>query len=574
MDGDESAISNFALIGDRRTAALLDRKGDLVWYCPERFDYPGLLSRILDPGGGAWQIELPGAWPLRRNYLDDSGVLQTVLGTPKGAWTITDFMPVGARTPAGLICRLFSVAPAEARIVLRPRPNFGRDPVTLEPADEAVLVNARHRLYTSHAPTLSDGAVTFEIPEGEEGWAILADTELTRPGRAEIDCWLAATIKHWRAIFSGASYSGPYGHEVTASLRALRLLCHEETGGIVAAATASLPEVPGGSANWDYRYVWLRDAGMIVSALVRLNGDLTEGERYLDFICSSRGSSEHYPVPVFATLDHERAPAEQDLDLAGCLDSRPVRIGNGARDQLQLDAFANVLLAAKLIYQRTERRPHWETVCSIADFLADHWHEPDHGIWEEAVTRQYTAGKVVVACGLDSIAEFSPDQQQAARWREAVRDIRDFVCKNCLTSSGSYAVYAGSEEVDVSAALFPVWAYTNPDAPEMQSTIESLERDWSWKGLLYWRRLECSDSRREGAFLAGTFWVAQYWIMLGELERAQRILEAGLACANDLGLFAEEADPRTGRLLGNFPQAFVHAAFIGAVIDLRAALPG
>ena len=364
--------------------------------------------------------------------------------------------------------------------------------------------------------------------------------------------------------------TGRYTQEVSDSLRALRLLTHEPSGGIVAAATTSLPEVPGGGANWDYRYVWLRDAGMIVSALLHMSDDLAEGQRYLGFICSSRGSSSRYPVPVFATIDAAAAPAEASLALAGYRDSRPVRVGNGARDQLQLDGFANVLLAAKLLYQRSHDRPHWDTVAAIADFLSVHWREPDHGVWEEAATRQYTAGKAITACGLDSIAEFTPDPNQAQRWRAAVHDIRQFVASHCITSEGAYAVYAGSEAVDVTAALFPVWSYCAPDTPEMLATMAALERDCSWTGLLYWRHLECADARSEGAFLAATFWVAQYWVMRGDVDRVRRILDAALAFANDLGLFAEEGDPRTGQMQGNLPQAFVHAAFIAAVTGLNA----
>ncbi|MCT7374667.1 glycoside hydrolase family 15 protein [Chelativorans salis] len=567
-------ISDLAIIGDRRTAALVDRKGDILWYCPGRFDCPSLFAALLDPKLGAWRLDMPDVRPVHRSYLDDSGVLRTVLAAPQGEWTITDFMPIGPNAPEGLVCRLFSAPPTDVRVFLRPRPNYGRDRVVLKTAGNAVVINGRYNVHASCPLEVADGEVAFTLPAGRQGWAVLAERETDPPNSGEIERWLTATLAHWRRTFEGASYSGPYVREVAASLRALRLLTHEQTGGIVAAATTSLPEIPGGVANWDYRYVWLRDAGMIVSALTRLDGDLAEGERYLEFICSSRGSSPRYPVPVFSTLDYERAPEEETLDWAGYVGSRPVRIGNGARDQMQLDAFANVLLAAKLIYQRSERRPHWETVSAIADFLAEHWREPDHGIWEEPVTRQYTAGKVIVACGLGSIAEFSSDPGQAERWRTAVGEIRDFVSKECMTSTGAYAVYAGSEEVDVSAALFPVWAYTAPDTPEMLATMAALERDWSRKGLLYWRRLECSDSRKEGAFLAGTFWVAQYWIMRGDLERARRIFDAGLACANDLGLFAEEGDPQTGRMLGNFPQAFAHAAFIGAVIDLKAALEG
>jgi GH15 family glucan-1,4-alpha-glucosidase len=564
-------IRDLAVIGDRRTAAVLDRNGEILWYCPERFDRPSLFAALLDPEGGEWRLDLPGARPAARRYLGESGILETRLRTDQGEWLITDFMPVGRGVPAGVICRLFSAPPSEVRAIVRPRLDYARKGATLTRAANAIAIDDRQHLYASHSLRLDGDAACLTLPRGETGWMVLADAPLTSPAPADLQRWLNATLEHWGELARMASYAGPYERGVRASLRAIRLLCHEETGGIIAAATTSLPEVVGGSSNWDYRYVWLRDAGMIVSALTRLGGNLTEGERYLDFICSSRGSSRSYPVAVFTTLDGETAPEETSLALAGYGGSRPVRIGNGARDQMQLDGFANVLLAAKLIYGRSGERPHWNTVEEVAEFLVGHWREPDHGIWEEKPRRQYTASKVIAACALASVAEYATDQAQAERWRQAVQDIRAFVAENCLTAEGAYAAVAGGEEVDVSAVLFPVWAYTDPDTPEMLATIAALEKHWSWQGLLYWRRLECTDSRKEGAFLAGTFWVAQYWVMRGDLKRARRIIDAALACANDLGLFAEEADPRTGRMLGNIPQAFVHAALIGAAIDLKAA---
>ncbi|TPW00494.1 MAG: Trehalase [Beijerinckiaceae bacterium] len=576
-DSTDIAIRDLAVIGDRRTAAVLTRDGTILWYCPGRFDRPSLLAGLLDPNGGAWRIDLPGATPAGRGYLEESGVLETWLRVGVSEWAVTDWMPAGADAPSGLICRLFSAAPCEARVSLKPCPDYARAAPGLVRLDDSVRIGGGgHHLYASHQMVVEGEAVVFTLPEGETGWAVLSDAALeVPPARLDLDRWLEVTLAHWSELAALFDYEGPYKREVAASLRAIRLLSHEASGGIVAAATTSLPEVPGGSRNWDYRYAWLRDAGMIVSALTRLGGDLAEAGRYLDFICSSRGSSSKYPMAILTTLDGEAAPTEEILDLAGFDHSRPVRIGNNAGDQLQLDGFANVLLAAKLLYQRTDHRPHWDAVEEVAEFLVRHWREPDHGIWEEEGTCHYTANKVIVACALASVAEFSDDASQARRWRAIVGEIRDFVSGNCLTKEGAYAAVAGREAVDVSAALFPAWGYTEAGAPEMRATIAALERDHSWNGLLYWRHLECADARFEGTFLAGVFWVAQYWVLQGDLERARRILDAGLGYANDLGLFAEEADPREeggGRMLGNIPQSFVHAAFIGAVIDLKHAL--
>jgi GH15 family glucan-1,4-alpha-glucosidase len=571
------AIRDLAVIGDQRTAAVLARDGTILWYCPGRFDQPTLLAGLLDPKGGAWRIDLSGIIPARRRYLSESGVLETVLRVGLDEWSVTDWMPMGRDTPTGLICRLFSAPPRDTRISLEPRPDYARAAPDLVQFDNSVRIGGSgHFLYASHQMLVEGDKAVFTLPKGENGWAVLSDAALEiKPRRLDLERWLELTLAHWRELAARTDYEGPYKREIAASLRAIRLLRHDASGGIVAAATSSLPEVFGGSKNWDYRYVWLRDAGMIVSALTRLGGELTEARRYLDFMCQSRGSSSKYPMAIFTTLDGKAASREETLELAGFQDSRPVKIGNNAGDQLQLDGFANVLLAAKLLYQRTEQRPHWNAVVEIAEFLFRHWREPDHGIWEEEDRRQYTANKVVVACGLASVAEFSGDAAQARRWRTAVSEIRDFVAANCLTKEGAYAAIAGGEAVDVSAALFPAWGYTEASTPEMKATVAALERDHSWNGLLYWRHLECADASQEGAFLAGGFWVAQYWVLRGDLDRARGILDAGLTYANDVGLFAEEAEPRgesRGTMLGNIPQSFVHAAFIGAVIDLKHAL--
>ncbi|WP_245557671.1 glycoside hydrolase family 15 protein [Deinococcus peraridilitoris] len=328
--------------------------------------------------------------------------------------------------------------------------------------------------------------------------------------------------------------------------------------------------MPGGTLNWDYRYVWLRDAAMVVGALTRVGGEGTEGRAFLNFICGYAPRENGLPLVPFLSLDGQDPPVEEELDLAGFLNSRPVRIGNGARGQLQLDAYGNVLLAAKLIYQRFGTREHWPVVERLADFLSRHWQEDDYGIWEERSKQPYVAGKVLAACALEYLSEYSNTAEQRDGSLGAAGEIRAWVRKHGLTREGAYAYMAGSEGVDVTAALFPVWGYCEPDAPELLVTMQVLERD-SCQGHLYWRHLNGEQARREGAFLAGTFWVAQYWVMR-DVGKAQEIMDAALRYASDLGLLAEEADPTSCEPLGNYPQTFVHAALIGAAIDLRAAL--
>ncbi|MBE9113007.1 glycoside hydrolase family 15 protein [Nodosilinea sp. LEGE 07298] len=565
------AIRDLALIGDRRTAALVTNTGVVVWYCPGRFDYPSLLAALLDPDrGGGWMVQIPNATCAGRGYLEDSGVLETTLATPAGELQITDWMPMGEGTPHGIV-RQFSVAPTDMAITLAPAPDYARRSPQCQAQAQGIQIDGQHYLYASHPLTISEEKISCTIPQGESGWCILVDNPLSDLTDLQLKRWLETTLECWREITAHATYHGPYEREVAQSIRALRLLTFEDNGGIIAAPTIALPEVIGGQRNYDYRYVWLRDAGMIVSALTRAGSDGTDERRFLEFICGYDRDSGHQPLMPFSTLAGKAPTTEETLDLVGYRHSAPVIVGNVAKDQLQLDAYGNVLLAAKLIYNRFNTREHWSLVAEIADFLSNHWHDPDYGIWEEQEKHQYTSSKVVVACGLKFIADAAENEDQARRWRAAEQAIREFVAQHCLTSEGAYAAVAGGEDVDVTAALFPVWAYTAADSPEMVTTMKVLERDYA-TGHLYRRHLKSFDSQQEGAFLAGTLWVAQYWIMRQELQRARAIIDAALEFANDLGLFAEEADPETGTMLGNFPQTFVHAAFIGAAIDLKAAL--
>ncbi len=574
MNRPQIDIRDLAVIGDRQTVAILSTAGSIVWHCPDRFDRPSLFAALLDSEkGGTWTLGLPDVRSVSRNYLEDSAVLETHFRLEQGELKVTDWMSIGDECPRG-ICRLFSRAPVPVAISVMPAPDYARSAVELQSADGGICINGGHWLYASHPLAIKDGGIHFTIPSEENGWAVLADAAMNPIGPVDLQSWLDGTLCKWRDIAARITYHGPFEQQVAQSLRALRLLTYEPNGGIIAAATTSLPEVLAGPRNYDYRYVWMRDTGMIISALVRAGSNGPDEKHFLEFICGSKEEEPGKPLlPPFISLDFEPAPPESNLELAGYAESRPVRIGNGANQQLQLDGFANVLLAAKLIYSRHDTREHWETVRQIADFLAEHWHEPDYGIWEEHDKRQYTTGKVIVSCGLRYIADFAEDTSQADKWRSAAKDIDAYVASHCINSEGAYAAFVGSEAVDISAVLFPTWGFTAPDSPEMLATMRVLERDYC-KGNLYWRHLEELDRYQEGAFLAGTIWVAQYWTLRKDLERTRQILETALAYANDLGFFAEEADPNTGQMLGNFPQTFVHAAFIGAVLDYKKALNG
>jgi GH15 family glucan-1,4-alpha-glucosidase len=568
---DATPIRDLAVIGNRRTIALVDRVGRILWYCPSRFDRPSLFASLLDPDAGAWQVRGVELEPAERCYIGESAVLKTSMRTDSGEWTFTDWMPIGEHWKPAL-CRELSPAPTGADIEISPRPNYAQAEPDLSVGGNTIVINGCHYLYSSHTPWVENGTIRYTIAQGESAWFVLADEPLSEVSAGQLAYWREQTLKRWDDLHWQTRYSGIYERKVKDSLRALRLLTFEDNGGILAAGTLGLPEELGGERNYDYRYIWLRDASMIVSALVRAGSEGTEERRYLGFLCESyQRTKGQVPLPPFTTLDGEAAPPTKELPWRGYRGSHPVLMGNGAGQQVQMGGFANVLIAAKLVYNNYDTREHWDVAQGLADYLAQHWQEPDNGIWEEQVKKQYTTSKVISTVALEYIAEHADDPAQARRWREAAQAIRRFVAEHCLTADGAYSAVAGGEAVDVSAALFSSWGYTQADSPEMLATIARLERDYSQDGELYWRHLECFDSRREGAFLAGTLWVAQYWVMRRDFGRAERILEAALEYANDLGLFAEEAHPQSREMLGNFPQTFVHAALIGTVIDLKAA---
>lgn len=564
-------LHDLGLIGDRRTCALLDRQGNIVWYCPKRFDNPSLFASLLDPEkGGAWTLEADGLEFERRIYLEDSSLLQTHFKSAEGRLLLEDWMPLAARFYG--ICRKLSPSPVPYIMRLNPRPNYGRKPPVLEGKEEKhAILEFDFHLYASHPLVVEQESVYCKVPPNEEAWFILAEKAVDKPAEV-LEEVRELTLENWREVARHITYKGPYEDEVRKSLRLLRMLTYAENGGIIAAATTSLPEVLGGERNYDYRYVWLRDAAMIVSAISRAGSDGEEERKFLSFMCSAM---HHIPKPVvpMLTLDTQPAGREQELSFSGYKGSRPVRYGNGASEQLQLDANSNVLIAAKVIYNRYNIREHWETIQRLADFLVGHWQEPDHGIWEETPRHHYTSSKVIASISLKYIAEHSEDEEEKRRWLDASEQIRQYVEENCLTSAGAYSVYAGSEDVDVSAVLFPLWGYTAADAEAMLKTVDALEKEYCQNNL-YRRHLVEFDSGKEGAFLAGTLWVAQYWVMRRDWDRVETILGAALRFMNDVGIMPEEGDPDTGEWLGNLPQTFVHASLIGAIIDHKHARYG
>ena len=553
------------MIGDRRTLAMVTKEGTVCWYCPGRFDRPSLFASLLDEEkGGAWGIQWKNSSYASRDYEGDSAILRSVYSKGQEINVVVDFMPAGDGVPHG-VCRMLEGSASDCHIEVHPAPGFGQKTPVLRQEDGCISIDGSCFFYSSHAARVVENHIELDIPSLKRAWMFLSDTRLEEgPNPAR---WLDATRQFWKKVAGRFSYYGPYEAEVAQSIRAIRMLTHETNGGVLAAGTTSLPEAPGGERNYDYRYVWLRDAGMIVSALTRAGSNGVEERRFLGFLSGLEKVEDTLLAPMYS-LDQKLIPEKQKIALNGYMNSRPVTTGNGARKQLQLGTTANVLLAAKLIYNKYDTKEHWDTIAETADFLAENWHREDHGIWEESMKKHYTSSKVITAVGLKYIAEHSDDEKQKLRWKQAEQEIREFVESNCINSEGAYAAAAGEEAVDVSAILYPTWGFTDIDAPEVLATVKVLERDYR-KGDLYRRHLFDFDSKKEGAFLAASLWMAQYYVYRGNLDKARVILHEVLKYSTDLGFFSEEADVEKERMIGNIPQTFVHASFIGTIIDLK-----
>ncbi|UOQ68555.1 glycoside hydrolase family 15 protein [Hymenobacter volaticus] len=565
----QPAIQALAVVSDRHTCALLDKQGTLCWYCPQRFDSSAVLSLLLDgEKGGYWSVAGPDQHYVGRAYAERSSILTTEFTVAGQFFQVTDWMPLDDSFTG--LCRLFSVAPAPITVTLRLRPEYGTRATAAKigPADTTVhFPELGLWLRASHAVRQIEDTLVFEVPAGATGWAVLTETETVLPdlSEARLTASREHTLQGWRKLAALLSYEGPYEQPVLNSIRAVQQLTYQDTGGIIAAATTSLPEVPGGQRNYDYRYVWMRDVSLIVSSLLQLDAVGQPEKSFIEFLAQARRENQQVELTPFYAVDKTKLSGTHELELAGYEHSHPVQIGNTAGNQLQLDAHANVLLAAKLLYDRFGEKKEWEMVAEVADFLSQNWQRDDNGIWEEGATKPYTSSKVLAARGLEFIADYADTPEQAKRWQQAAADIRAFVDQHCLTKSGAYAVYAGSQEVDITAVQFPLWTYCDPNSPEMLATIREIEGQWS-RDNLYWRRLEEFDAHQEGAFLAGTCWMAHYYAVAGQLDKARQILDAVLRYQNDLGFFAEEAGvDNGGQMLGNFPQTFVHSSFICAV---------
>ncbi|MFE4332388.1 MULTISPECIES: glycoside hydrolase family 15 protein [unclassified Streptomyces] len=592
-------VAEHGLIGDLRSAALVGTNGTIDWYCCPRFDAPSVFASILDADRGGY-FELAADAPTRTKqfYFPDTNVLITRFFAEDGVGEVQDFMPVlddsreadRHRLIRRVVCVRGSL-PFRARVA--PRFEYGAQPHT---------VRVQHGQAVFESPSLTL-ALTSSVPlevAGQDVWSLFKLHEgesavfaLDRVGGdvaprfcplSEAEQQFNATVGYWRRWLSRSRYRGRWREMVQRSALTLKLLTYAPTGAIIAAPTTSLPERIGGERNWDYRYVWIRDAAFCVYALLRL-GFTEEAEAFMGFL------SEHVPLEVTGTtgplqimygIDGRRELPERELThLEGYRGSAPVRVGNDAVGQLQLDIYG-ALIDALYLYNKWGQpisSAHWDSISEVVDWVCDHWDQPDQGIWEARSGRKnFLYSRLMCWVAIERamrLAQHRGLPVDIVRWGRA----RDAIYRRIMRHGWSderhaFVQYEDGHVLDASLLMMPLAKFVSPTDPKWLATLDALGEDLVSDSLVYRYDPQASpDGLRgdEGTFSICSFWYVEALARAGRLDEARLAFEKMLTYANHLGLYAEEIG-HTGEQTGNFPQAFTHLALISAAFGLDRAL--
>jgi GH15 family glucan-1,4-alpha-glucosidase len=591
------------VIGDCRSAALVSRWGSIDWLCWPRFDSPAVMAAILDQErGGHWSIHPAGDFESRRAYVTNTNVLQTTFHSASGSAVLTDLMPALSEkykrenfTADAEILRQLHCSAGEITFEFdfSPAPNFARERPRLKDRKwlgiEFEAGRGAYRLRSDLALQTSgeDVRMSFTLLAGQTATFSLAYNALA-PGVLPVLAdgareRIEESIRWWQEWTARCEYDGPFRESVIRSLLVLKLLAFTPSGAIIAAPTTSLPEVIGADWNWDYRYCWLRDASLTSRALYEL-GYHDEAQSFTGwFLHSTRLTQPELRVMYDIYGNHVRR--EYSLPhLSGYRGSQPVRVGNGARDQVQMDVYGEVVDAAAQAAFHGEEfdRITCKLLVHIGDYVCDHWHLPDQGIWEPRIAMQHhTHSKVLCWTALDRLLQLHEKgaiselpQERFEKHRDELRmQIESFGWNPTIES---YTNVFGGDQVDPSLLQMAWYGFHPPDHPRMRSTAKRIyERLDFGKGLLKRNTGQQGMGQEEGAFALCSFWGAEYLALGGDSEEhAQKAIEELLDYANDLGLFAEEIDPETGEALGNFPQGYTHIGLINAALTLEQRIQG
>ncbi len=578
-------IEHYAAIGDGRTVALVAADGAIDWWCLPDVDSAAVCWALLDAErGGRFIVHPTIPYTVRRRYLPNTNVLETTFATPTGAIRVTDALLLGYPGLAPMRELYRRVDGVSGRVPVRwqfaPRFDFGRTPTRLvwragvpvaEGRGQAVAVCS----WGAGDPELTGDDVGghFFLEAGDSAGLLLSfahEEPLVLPPRAAIEDRLRETCRSWQQWAESRRYEGRWRDAVVRSALALKLLVYAPSGALAAAATTALPELIGGERNWDYRYCWVRDSAFILDTLTSL-GCAPEAEAFFWWLMHA-SQLTHPRLQVLYRLDGGAEARETELALDGYRGSRPVRLGNAAQDQLQLDVYGYLLETAWRYAHScgTLDREIARRLAQTADLVAEIWRQPDSGIWEvRSEAQHFTQSKMMCALALEravALAELGVlPSRHVPRWRTEARAVRDFIDANCWSEeAGSYVRAAGSIDLDASILIGVLFDYAPPGDERIRGTVDAIAERLTHGP--YVSRYTGDDglTGTEGAFLACSFWLVEALARTGRRARATAMFEQLLARANDVGLYSEEVDPVTGAFLGNFPQGLTHLALISA----------
>jgi GH15 family glucan-1,4-alpha-glucosidase len=589
-------IGDYALIGDCRSAALVSSLGSIDWLCWPRFDSPSIFAALLDSRrGGRFTIAPVDPFTTSRRYVGESAVIETTFRTASGVARLTDLMPVASETEKArelwpdheLLRRVECLAgTVEIEVVFDPRPEYGRLAPQLldrgtfgllcEHGDHVIAVRSEIPLTVGDGPGARGGA-RLQAGEArslsvsyERGLPVV----LSPMGVAAADR-IARSVSWWEDWMRACRYDGPYAEAVRRSAVTLKLLTYAPSGALIAAPTTSLPEEIGGSRNWDYRYCWLRDASLSMRAFDDL-GFAGESEAFLSWLLHATRLTWPELQVLYDVYGEARVPESILEHLEGYVGSTPVRIGNAAVDQLQLDIYGEVVDAAWRYVERGGRldRTTARTLAGFGEVVIRRWREADEGIWEPRSGRRHlTHSKAMCWVAMDRLARLCERRQvpsDAARYVRARDTIRGAIEAHGFNERlGSYVSVFDGDAVDASLLLLSLMGYTDPRSARMRGTLACIRERLGVNGLLYrYRGEDDGVAGTESAFGICSFWSVEARALQGEVAEAAEELEPLLSLGNDVGLFAEEIDVRSGAAVGNFPQAFTHVGLINAAVTI------
>ncbi len=586
-DSSYTPIESYGVVGNLETCALVGPDGSIDWFPYPHLESPTILAAILDPErGGRFRIGPADTAEGNQQYVERTNVLETTFETAAGTATVTDFLPPAGAVdhPKKILYRRVSCSSgaADLEIEYEPRFDYGRADTTFTRTETGLRAAGHDEQTVLETPidlTVDGDRATGEISlaAGDTAWFALRCTGAENVDSEPEDA-LSDTIQFWRdwahscAEAGGCAFGGPWHDCAVRSGLVLKLLTHAESGAVAAAPTASLPEDIGGVRNWDYRYNWLRDAGFTVQALMNL-GHVEEAADYVDWfmdLCQADDPAQLQPLyGLHGNADLE----ERELDhFAGYRNSRPVRIGNGAADQTQLDIYGELLLAVDemLGHGRDLDGDDWATIRDIVEYVRDVWDQPDAGIWEvRGGAKQFVYSKVMCWVALDRGIDIAVERDRDApleAWRDTREAIETDVLENGYDEDiGAFVQAYGSDALDATGLLLPIVGFLPFDDERIRGTIEAIEADLVEDDVLV-RRYDGDDGLPgdEGAFVLCSCWLVDALALSGRVDESRERFEALLEYVNPLGLVAEELDTDTGAHLGNFPQAFSHIGIINS----------